>query len=347
MVITKWAYFLAFLMPLSIFFGYAMRGPFFFFTPVFVFGLIPLVDLVVGARHSNFCEGHYKNLRDQKFFRLITMVHVPLQYALVIWGAYVATHEYLRWWEFAGFAFSLGIVTGGMGITVAHELGHRSNRLEQTLAKILLLTVSYMHFFIEHNRGHHVRMGTPADPATARLGESYYRFYFRTVIGSFTHAWHLETQRLARKGRGSWSTKNSMIWFVAAPIALGILLGAILGWMGTVFFFAQSLVAFSLLELVNYVEHYGLRRKAIAPGKYEKVEPHHSWNASEVVTNCLLFGLGRHSDHHASSHRRYQTLRHVDEAAQMPTGYAGMMLVALFPHLWRRIMDPRVRALST
>ncbi len=317
-----------------------------FFTPFFIFGLIPLVDLWVGVRESNFPESRYKDLRDQKFFRLITMFYVPLQYALVIWGAHVAASEPLRWWEFAGFAFSFGTVTGGMGITVAHELGHRSNRLEQTLSKTLLLTVSYMHFFIEHNRGHHARVGTPEDPATARKGESFYRFYFRTVIGSFVHAWHLEARRLARKDKSVWSWENAMIWFVFLPIAFGLALGAVWGWLAALFFFAQSLVAFSLLELVNYVEHYGLRRRETGAGKYEKVEPRHSWNASEVVTNCLLFGLGRHSDHHAGSHRRYQTLRHVDEAPQMPTGYAGMMLIALFPFLWKRIMDPRIEAVG-
>ncbi|MEX2232696.1 MAG: alkane 1-monooxygenase [Cyclobacteriaceae bacterium] len=241
------------------------------------------------------------------------------------------------------------LVTGGIGITVAHELGHKKSALEQFYGKILLLTVCYMHFHIEHNRGHHVAVATPEDPATARKNENFYRFWVRSVFGGYQHAWQLEKERLQRKNHSTISVYNQMLWFGFLPFAFCFLLTLIptillkrFTWEVPVFFFCQSLIAFTLLELVNYVEHYGIQRKEIAPGKYERVNPVHSWNASHLLSNFFLFQLQRHSDHHVYSYKRYQVLDHYDESPQLPFGYPTMILIALVPPLWFWVMNKRL-----
>lgn len=325
--------------------GILMRGPWLYLTVIYIFGIIPLLDLFVGRDPRNFNEQDYRLMQNSLYFRLITYLHVPIQWALVVTTAAIAAQSDLRGWEWLGLVLSTGLVTGGVGITLAHELGHRSQKFEQHLAKALLWTVCYMHFFIEHNHGHHAKVATPADPASAHLGESFYRFLPRTLFGGVHSAWCLERRRLQRKGFGVVSSHNQMLWFGLLPLTLAAGLGWTFGPWAIGFFFAQSFVAITLLELVNYVEHYGLTRQKDQRGRYEKVQIHHSWNASEVLTNYLLFQLQRHADHHANANRRYQQLRHFDESPQLPTGYAGMILVALVPPLWRRIMDPRVQAL--
>lgn len=236
------------------------------------------------------------------------------------------------------------IITGGIGITVAHELVHKNTFYQQLFGKILLSTVCYGHFLIEHVRGHHVNVATPKDPASARYGESFYRFYPRTVIGSFKSAWHLEQVRLQRKNLSNWSLYNHFWWIILAPVFIIAITYMTLGLSSALFFIVQSLIAFSLLEVVNYVEHYGLARKQLEDGRYERVSPKHSWNANHWLTNIILFHLQRHSDHHTHAGRPYQVLRHLEESPQLPTGYAGMIVLALIPPLWFKIMNPKVEA---
>ena len=343
----KYAFLVAYLVPCLVVAGYVLGGWWHFLTPLVIFVLVPLMDLLVGTWKINLEEDHYRQLKDVLYFRLITYAYVPCQFALVGWAAYIAASGSLQTFEWVGFVISTGIVSGGIGITIAHELGHRTGRFEQNLAKALLSMVWYMHFFIEHNQGHHARVATPEDAATARFGESFYAFYPRTVSRSFGHAWSLERRRLERRKLNFWSYHNQMLWFLFWPALLSVVLFLVWGPLALAFFLIQSVVAFSLLELVNYVEHYGLQRQQTGPTSYEKVRPVHSWNAAEVVTNSLLFNLQRHSDHHANANRRYQTLRHFEESPQLPTGYAGMILLALVPPLWRRVMDGAVMALRT
>lgn len=335
-------YYLVFLMPLSVVVGHRLGGIYTFLTPLLTFGLIPLLDIMVGTDRANPAPEEMEALAKKLRFRLVTYLYVPVQVALVVWGAYVVAHQNPNPIEFIGLVLSIGITTGGIGITVAHELCHKRSVLEKTLGKILLMTVSYMHFYIEHLLGHHLNVGTPRDPATARLGESFYAFYPRTVIGSFRSAWQIEIKSLQKAGYSKWSHHNQMLWFIILPILLAASLGWAFGWKAIPCFFAQCFVAFSLLEVVNYLEHYGLERKEISPGRYERVSAAHAWNASNRITNYFLFKLQRHADHHIHPVRRYQTLRHFDESPQLPTGYAGMVLLALIPILWRKVMDPKV-----
>jgi alkane 1-monooxygenase len=275
--------------------------------------------------------------------RVATSLAVPLQAGILLWGARMAARPSITAVEIVGVVLSVGMSGGIIGITVAHELIHRQSRVDRWLGGALLAMVSYLHWSIEHVAGHHHRVATPADPATARLGESLPVFLVRSTAGGLASAWTIEAARLARHGAPSvW--KNRVLWFMLAPCALAAALGLWLGPRAVAFFFAQSLVAIALLEIINYIEHYGLVRRELSPGVYERVTTAHSWNSAHRLTNALLFNLQRHADHHVWPRRPYHMLRHHPESPQLPTGYAGMALLAMVPPLWRRIMDPRALA---
>jgi len=240
-----------------------------------------------------------------------------------------------------GLALTVAMVSG-IAINTAHELGHKRDSLERWLSKVALAQSGYGHFFVEHNRGHHVRVATPEDPASARLGESFYAFLPRTMLGSLRSAWELETERLRRQGSGPWTIRNDILGAWAMTLVLFGALVAVFGVVVLPYLLLQAVIGSSLLEVVNYLEHYGLLRQRREDGRYERTRPEHSWNNNNVASNVLLYHLQRHSDHHANPLRRYQALRHFDEAPQLPTGYAGMILVAAIPPLWRRTMDHRV-----
>jgi alkane 1-monooxygenase len=245
-----------------------------------------------------------------------------------------------------GLAISIGCI-GGIGINTAHELGHKKEAHERWLSKIALAQVFYGHFYIEHNRGHHVRVATPEDPASSRMGENFYQFWPRTVGGSLKSAWRLEKRRYARKGKHPFRIGNDVLnaWLMSA-----VLWGAMVVWLGAgvlPYLVIQAVVGFSLLEVVNYMEHYGMLRQKVGVDdrqRYERVDPSHSWNSNNIATNVLLYHLQRHSDHHANPTRRYQALRDFEESPVLPTGYAGMIVLAIVPAVWRRVMDPRVAA---
>jgi alkane 1-monooxygenase len=240
-------------------------------------------------------------------------------------------------------ALTVGTVAG-IAINTAHELGHKRDRLERRLSKVALAQTGYGHFYVEHNRGHHARVSTPEDPASARLGESFWAFLPRTVWGSLRSAWSIEAAALRRKGHPVWSPRNDVLNAWALSI---VLLGALLvafGWQVLPLLVIQAVFGFSLLEVVNYIEHYGLLRQRVANGRYERCQPEHSWNSNNVASNLALYHLERHSDHHANPTRRYQALRNFDDAPQLPSGYALMIGLAYLPPVWRRVMDPRVLA---
>lgn len=337
-----------FLLPLSVWVGYRLGGGYNFLALLFVFGLIPLLDVLLGVNIRNPGEQETERLAEDRRFRAVPWLCAPLQVAFVIWAAYVVTHRPMGFIELTGFVLSVGVTSGALGINVSHELIHRiNNRFEPMLGRMMLSTVGYMHWAIEHVKGHHRNVATPLDPATARLGESFYAFWPRTVADGFRSAWEIESKRLERKGKGVWSLQNSILRYLALEVILVAGLAWAFGFGAVLFFLVQGLIAVSLLEVVNYLEHYGMERGKLEDGRYEKVTPLHSWNASHWITNYFLFNLQRHSDHHASPAHRYQLLRHFDRSPQLPNGYAGMVLLALVPPLWRKIMDGRVEAFRT
>jgi alkane 1-monooxygenase len=260
------------------------------------------------------------------------------------------TDPALPWYDLTGRLLVMGLLCGVFGINVGHELGHRVNGSEQTLAKALLLTSLYMHFFIEHNKGHHKRVATPEDPSSARYGEWVYAFYFRSVIFSYISAWHIAGNDVKKKGKPVLSFHNEMVQFQLIQLTFLVLIFFIFGWVATVYFLAAAVIGFLLLETVNYIEHYGLQRNALGEarlpdgqGKYERAMPVHSWNSDHVIGRLFLFELSRHSDHHYLASRKYQILRHHDHSPQMPTGYPGMMILALLPPLWFGVMNQKIK----
>jgi alkane 1-monooxygenase len=323
--------------------GHALGGPSHFLAPLVLFVLLPVVDRVAGVDTVTVAPRGATAPGWRLWFDGLLYAWVPLQLALLAWGAYTVV-DARSLVEALGLTLSIGLLTGGVGIVVAHELGHRQGRFARSCSCLLLATVAYAHFHIEHNKGHHVRVATPEDPATAREGEGFWRFLLRTVPAQFASAWHIEQVRLAAVRARPFGPRNRMLWVIAAPAAIGAALAAGAGGRAVAFFAGQAVVAITLLELVNYVEHYGLVRRRGADGRYERVQPRHSWNASQRVSNWYLYNLQRHSHHHANVNRRYEELEHDASAPQLPAGYAVMVLVAMVPPLWRGVMHPRLAA---
>ena len=318
-------------------------GAFWFFGPILIFGVFPPLDLVIGLDADNPPDSVLKWLERDRYYRWCTYAFLPLQYAGLVFACAMWASGELSVLDKVGLALTEAMVSG-IAINTAHELGHKRDELERWLSKIALAQSGYGHFFVEHNRGHHVRVATPEDPASARMGESFWAFLPRTVKGSLSSAWELEKEWLERHGRKTWSIHNNVLNAWAMTIVLFGGLTAVFGLQVLPFLLIQMLVGFPLLEVVNYLEHYGLLRQKRPDGRYELTRPEHSWNSNNVASNVLLYHLQRHSDHHANPTRRFQALRHFDEAPQLPTGYAGMILLALFPPLWRQVMDERLLA---
>jgi alkane 1-monooxygenase len=309
--------------------------------PFILYGLIPVLDWLIGTDRNNPPESAVAQLENDPYYRAIVYAYIPAQYLATVWGTWLIVSAEVGALEFIGLVFTVGTVNG-IAINTAHELGHKKGDLERWLAKITLAPVAYGHFYVEHTRGHHKNVATPEDPASSKMGETFWQFLPRTMIGSLRSAWHIEKERLARKGKGVWSLENDNLQSWAMTGALFGALTAWLGWLALPFLLAQAFYGASLLEVVNYLEHYGLLRQKGPDGRYERCKPEHSWNSNNIVTNLFLYQLQRHSDHHANPTRRFQALRHFDESPQLPTGYAALVLIAYFPPLWFRQMDPLV-----
>jgi alkane 1-monooxygenase len=314
--------------------------------PIVILGLVPIIDFASGTDPSNPPDDVIASLEQDPYYRRLTYAFLPLQYAGFLLGFWFIANAGLSVPEQIGLAVTLGFI-GGIGINTAHELGHKKESVERWLSKVALAQSGYGHFYIEHNRGHHVRVATPEDPASSRVGESLYSFWLRTVLGSLRSAWRLEARRMARRQQHPFRLGNDVLnaWLMTLVLWAGLTIW--LGWGILPLLVVQAIVAIALLEAVNYLEHYGmLRQKVGQPGseRYERVNPTHSWNSNHIATNVLLYHLQRHSDHHAHPTRRYQVLRDYPDSPALPTGYAGMILLALVPPIWRRVMDPRVAA---
>lgn len=325
--------------------GFYLKGPWTWLLPIYAYVFIPVVELLNQGSTKNMSELEEEVARNDRFYDYIIYSMVPLQWGMFIYFMFTVNKDGLQAYEYAGLIVSMGIGCGALGINVAHELGHRKKRYEQWMSKALLLTAQYMHFFIEHNRGHHKNVSTELDPATSRYGETVYAFGFRSVVMGYISAWKLELGRLARKGLPWYHWSNEMIFYVVCQTALLIGVAAFFSVPTMLMTLAASVIGFILLEIINYVEHYGLARHK-AGSHFKKVLPIHSWNSNHPMGRLMLFELTRHSDHHYKASRKYQVLRHFDDAPQMPTGYPGMIVLALIPPLWFKVMNPRVHALQ-
>ena len=314
-------------------------------TPFWVFVVFPLLDTWLGMDTRNPVPETEAALAADPAYRALPLVALPAYGAMLLWSApafaaALATHPAAA----LGLGLSVGIVGGAIGITFAHELIHKPTALERNAGGVLLSLVAYGGFKVEHIFGHHVDVATPRDTSTARLGQSAYAFLARSLLLNPVRAWQLAGARLKARDLPAGHWRNEMYLWHGLTLLLAAGITAWLGVAGLAFFALQALVAITLLELVNYIEHYGLLRRRRPDGSYERVTPRHSWTDSHHLSNLALLNLQRHSDHHAYAARRYQVLRHHDDAPQLPCGYASLVLLALVPPLWRRFMDPRVAA---
>ncbi len=309
--------------------------------PILLYGIIPLLDWLIGVDRNNPPDSAVMQLENDRYYRAIVYAYLPSQYALTVLGAWIAVTVQPGVLEYIGLILTVGAING-IGINTAHELGHKKETLDRWLAKFTLAPVAYGHFFIEHNKGHHKNVATPDDPASSKMGESFWAFLPRTVIGSLRSGWHLEKARLDKLGKSAWSMDNENLQAWGLTVIFFGAITAWLGWAALPFLVLQAAYGASLLEVINYVEHYGLLRQKLPDGRFERCQPRHSWNSNHIVTNLFLYQLQRHSDHHANPTRRFQALRHFDDSPQLPSGYASMLILAYIPWLWFRQMDPLV-----
>ena len=305
--------------------------------------IIPVAELLLQPDESNMEAAEEEMAKHDRTYDIILYSIVVFQYAALAYFLFSLQTSELTTADIVARVLTMGLLCGTFGINVGHELGHRTNKAEQFLAKLLLLTSLYMHFFIEHNKGHHKHVATPQDPSSAPYGQSLYAFWIRTISGTYSSAWKIAADELKKQGLPTLHWKNEMLQFqIVQALFVGLIFFAFGGTI-TLYFIGAAVIGFLLLETVNYIEHYGLQRKQTADGKFERAMPAHSWNSNHVMGRLMLFELSRHSDHHYLASRKYQILRHHDDAPQMPTGYPGMMILSLIPPAWFYIMHKQIR----
>jgi alkane 1-monooxygenase len=311
---------------------------------MFNYIVTPFMDWAIGSDENNPPEELVPQLEEDRYYRILTYLTVPMHFLVLIALAWFVGTQDISLWSVLVLAITAGTFSG-LGINTGHELGHKKSKLERWLAKIVLAVPTYGHFCVEHNRGHHTHVATPDDPASSKMGESIYRFMLREIPGAWKRGWAVEKERLARKGKSAWSVENDVLQSYAISLVLQGGLIIAFGWIMVPFLAIHNFWAWYQLTSANYIEHYGLLREKEANGRYERCQPHHSWNANYIASNLTLFHLERHSDHHANPTRRYQSLRNFDDIPELPNGYFGMYWLAYIPALWFKVMDKRLLAL--
>ena len=335
-------YLAAYTIPLSAVLGFSLEGPWLYATPFYAFVLIPLLETLMPEDPSNPTEDAKIARSLNPVFDLLLYLNLPIVYGLLYIGLEKASATTLLAYETIGLVLSLGIVLGVNGINVGHELGHRKAAWERFLGKLLLVPCLYSHFYVEHNFGHHLHVATPEDPATARLNQPVFHFWWTSISRQYRNAWRIQNRLLQQGQHGFLSPHNHMFWSTLLQAGYMALVWVVFGWTGLAVALGAALVGMLLLETVNYIEHYGLMRSRLPSGRYERVGAHHSWNSNHVMGRIVLYELTRHSDHHYKSAKKYQLLECRDEAPSMPFGYPTSMVLSLFPPLWFRIMNPRI-----
>jgi alkane 1-monooxygenase len=335
-------YLSALTVPLSLIVGLYFKGYWLFLTPIYLFVFIPVLELLLKEENTNYSEAETSSRAVSAFFDWLLYLNLPIVYALLIWSFFEVAHYPFETYEFVGLVLSLGMVLGGNGINVAHELGHRQASKQRFIGKALLLPSLYMHFYIEHNFGHHLHAATKEDPATARYKQSVYSFWLTSIVRQYFSAWSIQKRLLNNYNLSFFSFRNDMFWYLVLQGLYLILVFLVFGKVVLLFAFLSAITGVLLLETVNYIEHYGLLRKKKDSGRYERVKEIHSWNSNHVIGRIMLYELTRHSDHHFKSSKKYQILECHDKSPQLPFGYPTSMVLALLPPLWFSIMNKRV-----
>lgn len=335
-------YLLAYCVPLIAFFGVYFGGFWSYAGIIFVFGILPFLELIFPKDEKNYSEPEINNKLKNRLFDVLLYLNVLIVYGILFFVLYKVMTVQLSVTEIIGTILSLGVVLGSNGINVAHELGHRGKLYERILGKMLLVPSHYTHFFIEHNHGHHLHVSTPKDPSSARYNQSVYAFWVQTIFGTYTKAWQIQKKLNQIENRSLFSLKNDMLWFTIIQISYLLTIYYFFGSIGLLVSILAGIVGFLLLETINYIEHYGLKRNLLPSGRYERVTEKHSWNSNHVLGRIMLYELTRHSDHHYKSQKKYQILEYHDVSPQMPFGYPTSMVLSFFPPLWFAIMNKRI-----
>ncbi len=328
-------------LPLMTIIGLSFKGVWSFLTPIVAFVVIPVFEVLLPEDASNLSEEDAQEKKSLPIFDWFLYLNLPLVFGIV---------AYYLWWvsapsslfETIGLTFSVGTALGSNGINVAHELGHRERFFERLMGKILLLPSLYMHFYIDHNFGHHQTVATPEDPSSARYNQPVYAFWVQAVVGEYFNAWKLQKQLLSINQASFWSLKNDMLWFAIIQLGYLALVYFLLGPKAAGMALVIAVIGILLLQTINYIEHYGLSRKRLSSGRYERAREIHSWNSNHVLGRMMLYELTRHSDHHHRAHKKYQLLEYQETSPQLPYGYPTSMVLSLVPPLWFSIMNPRI-----
>lgn len=336
-------YVVAFLAPAGTLIGMLYGGYLPLVPVIFAFLIVPFIELIIPPDQKNLSTAEAIFAAKDPVYDILLYLLLPLQFIILFFFLSSVKAGNDSFMELLGKTLSMGILCGIVGINVGHELGHRKSGFELVLANLFLLSSLYMHFFIEHNRGHHKNVGTHDDPASARFGESIYEFWVRSITGSYWSAWKIENERLKKNNLRPFSIKNAMIQIHIYQFLFLLLVFYFFGLRSLLFFVLVALIGILLLESVNYIEHYGLGRRLRSEGVFVKPLHCHSWNSDHVLSRVLLFELSRHSDHHYKASKKYQLLNHHDDSPQMPTGYAGMIVLALISPLWFVVMHPIIK----
>ena len=335
-------YLMSYSIALFAFIGISLGGFYNYLAVVFTFVFIPLLEIIVKKSDEKYTDEEKKNRNLDPFFDLLLYLNIP-----IVFGIFFFSLEKLALassvYDIIGIILSASIVMATNGINVGHELGHRKSLIARTCSKLLYLPCQYMHFYIEHNFGHHINVATPEDPATARYKQTVYSFWITSVIRTYVSAWEIQLKLLKVSKRSFFSIKNDMVFYTLFQLSFLLFIYYNFGLYLTLLSIVMSIVSFLFLETINYVEHYGLLRKKEPSGRYERVKPHHSWNSNHTIGRIVLYELTRHSDHHFKSSNKYQVLESLDECPHLPHGYPTSILISLIPPLWFSIMNPLVR----
>lgn len=316
--------------------------------PVLVYVIIlPVVDHLSGRDSVNYTDDQARGAEQNRYYRILVLLCFPVVIALTVYGAFIfSTIQSLNWGGRIGWLFSIALCNASLVMTAAHELIHKESRLERLIGSFLLVFACNPGFNVEHIRGHHRHVATPADTSSAQMGQSFYRFILRAYMGMNVGPWFIEKRRLNRRGYSALNWRNELIWLHFLTLVFALAFYLAFGMRGIIFFIGQGLITQTAEQMANYTQHYGLKRHKLNENRYERFSPAHAWCCNFILSNMLSFQLPRHTDHHIHPRRRYQVLCHTEESPQMPTGYIGMFLMALIPPLWFRVMNPRIRAIS-
>ena len=342
LILKDLKYLFAYTIPLSVYLSFTAEGIWTYTSVFYAFLIIPILDVITGETTDNLDDDDASYKKTKWIFDAMLYLNVPIVFGLLAFGLHTVQKGTFETYELIGLALSGGILLATNGINVAHELGHRKPLAERLMSKLLYMPCLYMHFFIEHNYGHHLHVATPEDGATARYNQTVYGFWFTSVTRQYVSAWRIQMDLLKRQNLSFFSVKNDMLWYhlIQPAYLFGVFL--LFGMAGLLFAITVGVIAFLFLECINYIEHYGLLRLKTASGRYEIVRPHHSWNSNFNIGRITLYELTRHSDHHFKSTKKYQVLDSHEESPTLPLGYPASILLSFVPPLWFMVMNPRV-----